>query len=72
MEERLHFGDLIIIPIDSERSTHFKVMRGEDYLFRLVPCMEGFELSALDQCLGNELDYELVEKVGLFIHDHYA
>jgi hypothetical protein len=50
-----------------EREVNYEVRRGGDYLFRLVPGMDGFEISKLDRALGSDIDLLLAERIAQHI-----
>ena len=47
-----------------ELEINFEIMDSEGYVCRLVPGERGFELSRLDQCLGNDVPETLITAIG--------
>ena len=72
MEEAIYWGALVVEPVYTEREVNFSVSQGSDYLFRLVPGHEGFEISKLDKALDQAIDHVIVETIGEKIDRYYS
>ena len=72
MEEEIRLGAISVQPILTEREVNFCVKQGSNYLFRLVPGYEGFEISKLDKALDAEIDHSMVEHIGDQIDRYYS
>lgn len=58
--------------IDTEREVNFIVCDNGNYLFRLVPYEDGFDVSPLDKALGLQIDTHLIIKLGAFIENKFS
>lgn len=72
MTKAVQFGSFQIVPEHLTNEVNFTVYKGEDYLFRLVPGLWGFELSKLDKILDCEVDQKLIDQIGAWITEHFA
>lgn len=72
MTEAIQFQSFQIVPEQSSKEINFTVYNGEDYLFRLVPGLWGFELSKLDKALNCEVDQKLIDQIGGWIAGYFA
>lgn len=71
MEETLQLDQWLIEPVFTEREVSFMVLDGNGYCCRLVPGFSGFELSPLDQALGNDPGAGFVARIGSYIHGYF-
>jgi len=71
MINAIPFGEISIQPVETAREINFTIIQGESYLFRLVPCFQGFELSPLDKCLQIQVDVKIVQEVECFIENYF-
>ena len=72
MSRSFQIDQYTIFTIDTEREINFQVEENGNYLFRLVPGYERFELSKLDQALLAEIDYRLVGWIGDKIDRYFS
>ena len=71
MNDKIMFGDILIQPIHFEKEVNYTILAGVDYLFRLVPAGDGFELSPLDKALQPDIDSGFIKQIGEFISCHF-
>ena len=72
MAKAYEFEGLLVRPIYLMREVNFEVLDQEGYVCRLVPQLYGFDLSPLDQALGNVRALPLVSRISEFILHHDA
>lgn len=72
MTKAVPFGSFKIVPEQLANEVNFTVYDGEDYLFRLVPDLWGFEISKLDKALNCEVDQKLIDQIGGWIAGYFA
>ena len=51
----------------TDREVNFAISEHNEYLFRLVPAYDGFEISPLDKALGTMIPFSLVARLNDFI-----
>ena len=71
MNDEIRFGVITVQPIYMEREINFAVLHGKDYLFRLVPCLNGLDLSPLDRNLACDIDLKLVSEIRGLIENYF-
>jgi hypothetical protein len=71
MSSTLLFEGYDIETVATEREINFVVTRQGEYVCRLVPGTDGFELSVLDRAIDHDVDDGLVDWLGDFIVSHY-
>lgn len=67
MARQFEFEGYLLRPIDTRREINFEVLDEEGYVCRLVPRLYGFDISPLDQALGNLRALPLVSRISEFI-----
>jgi len=67
MARPFEFEGLVLRPVDTQREINFEVRDEEGYVCRLVPQLNGFDLSPLDHALGNLRALPLVPRISEFI-----
>jgi hypothetical protein len=72
MARQYEFEGFLLRPVHTRREVNFEVLDQEGYVCRLVPRLYGFDLSPLDQELGNLRALPLVTRISDFILDHDA
>ncbi len=72
MAENFSYLDYTIQPIDHDLEVNFLIFKGGNYICRLTPCLEGFNVSKLDKALGNEPDNNLIQQLTRHILNIYA
>lgn len=67
MEITLQFRHLLLRPFYTYREMNVEVADEDGYICRLVPGLYGFDLSPLDQALGNDPILPLLPHISEFI-----
>jgi hypothetical protein len=67
MARQFEFEGFRLRLIDTRREINFEVLDEEGYVCRLVPRLYGFDISPLDQALGNVRALPLVPRISEFI-----
>jgi len=71
MNERFECGEYLIEQVECEKEFNYIVTKNGEYICRLVPGHNRFELSPLDKAVGTVVEETLVGKLGNRILDYY-